>query len=117
MDLQLFAASALTVQTLTNAGLAFTTAAANVDGNYITNDGYTFLYIVNGGASPITITFAAPVNCNQGFADAHTIIIPAGETWVSGYFEKSRFNSLTGTLDWTYSAVTSVTIAAIKVTQ
>lgn len=110
------AASAITVQTVDTVGEVITFAAANVDGNYFTNDGLTYLHIKNGGASPITVTVNSLENCSYGFDHNLSITIANGAEKVIGFFSKKRFNAVDGTVGITYSAVTTVTVAAVKVT-
>lgn len=106
--------------TLTVQNIALTTSlsptfdAADVAGDEFTNNGRTFIYIKNGGASPITATVDSLVNCNQGFDHDIAITVPAGGEVLQGPFNPSRFNDgSTGRVSVTYSDITSVTVAAI----
>lgn len=108
------AASAITVQTCNLDGLETTYAAANADGNFFTNDGKTFLHVKNGDAADKTVTIDSPVDCNQGYTHDEAIVVTAGEERMIGPFPPSRFNS-SGVVNVTYTDVTSVTVAAIKV--
>lgn len=111
------AASAITVQSVTNAGAVVTTASANVDGNYFVNDGKTFLQVTNGGGSSITVTIDSPIECSQGGTHDITVTVAAGATKIIGFFDKNRFNAVTtGYVNITYSGVTTVTVAAVSLT-
>ena len=102
----------LTVQEIVQTGLNPTFEAANSDGDYFSNDGKTFLVVKNGGASPVTVTIDSKIKCNQGFDHDLTVDVPAREERWIGSFEVGRF---TGSVEATYSAVTSVTVGAFKV--
>ena len=104
----------LTVQQSLNSGLEATFSSANSGGDYFVNDGKTFIEIVNGGGSDITLTVDSPTECNQGSTHDVTVTVTAGERRHVGPFDKSRFNDDDGMVQLTYSDVTSVTIAAIK---
>lgn len=108
------AASQLTVQQVLNTGLEATFSSANADGNYFINDGKTFIEIVNSDGSDHNIVIDSPVECNQGSSHDITVTVTAGERRHIGPLSKSRFNDDNGYVNVTYSAVTSVTIAVMK---
>ena len=108
------AASVLTIQTITNAGTIITPVDANVDGNYFINTGKSFLRVVNGSASPITVTVSSPTLCNQGSTHDLSITVAAGVTKDIGPFDYTRFSSSDSYVHVTYSAVTTVTVAAVS---
>jgi hypothetical protein len=103
----------LTIQRLAQAGLKATYTTASAGGDTFSNDGNTWLHIKNGGASSITVTIDSKTPCNQGFDHDLTITILAGEDKYSPRLEQSRFNDATGKVAVSYSAATSVTVAAI----
>ncbi|MBF0406470.1 MAG: hypothetical protein HQM10_03890 [Candidatus Riflebacteria bacterium] len=107
-------ASEITVQSSGLSGLEATYEAANADGNTFTNDGKTLIHVKNGGGSDITVTVDSPVQCNQGFTHDPTVVVTAGENRFIGPFPPSRFNS-EGKGSVSYSGVTDVTVAVIKV--
>jgi hypothetical protein len=110
------AASAITVQPITKAGAVITTASANVDGNYFTNDGHSFLQVTNGGGSSINVTIDSPILCSQGGTHDEVIAVGAGVTKLIGGFDKSQFNDpITGRVNVSYSSVTTVTVAVVSV--
>ena len=104
----------LTIQTITTAGTTITPVAAEVTGNYFLNDGRTFLRVVNGSGSPITVTVDSKLACSQGFDHDLSISVGAGITKDIGPFDYTRFCT-DGYVHVTYSAVTTVTVAAVKV--
>lgn len=103
----------LTVQDIVLAGLAPTYVAAAAGGNNFINDGRTFLHVKNGGASSINVTIDSVVQCNQGFDHDITVAVPNGGERMIGPFNPDRFNNSIGRVSVTYSAVTTVTVAAL----
>lgn len=104
----------LTVQESLNSGLEATFSSAASGGDYFNNNGKTYIEIVNGGGSDITLTVDSPTECSQGETHDIDVVVTAGERRHVGPFDKSRFNDDDGRVNLTYSAVTSVTIAAIS---
>lgn len=106
----------LTVQQTDLDGTTPSYAAAAGGGDEFTNDGRTMLHVKNGGAGSITVTVNSRVNCNQGYDHDSVTTIGAGAEAMIGPFDTTRFNDpATGRASITYSGVTSVTIAAVKV--
>lgn len=109
------AATALTVQEITRSGLDPAYTAANGDGHTISNDGSrTFVHVQNGGGSPITVTLTTTITVGDddlAVADP-TVSVPAGEDRMIGPFPQSEYSS---SLTVTFSDVTSVTVAALKI--
>lgn len=106
----------LTVQTISLTGLEPTYAAAAAGGDEFPNDGRTFLHVKNTNAATRTVTINSRSNCDQGFDHDPAVVIDAttGDTMI-GPFDTARFNDpATGRVSVTYSAVTGVTVAAIK---
>jgi len=102
----------MTVQEIVQIGLIPSFEAANSDGNFFSNNGKTFLVVKNGGASPVTVTVDSKIKCDQGFDHDLPVDVPASEERWIGPFEVGRF---TGSVEATYSDVTSVTVAAFKI--
>ncbi|RJX18505.1 MAG: hypothetical protein C4570_06400 [Ammonifex sp.] len=103
----------LTVQNIALAGLTPSYAAAAAGGDNFTNDGRAFLHVKNGSASSINVTVDSAVPCNQGFDHDITVAVAAGADKMIGPFDPERFNDSTGKVNVTYSAVTTVTVAAL----
>lgn len=107
----------LTVQTISHTGLEVAPVAAAGGGDDFANDGRTMLYVVNGDASPHTVTIDSKVTCNFGSDHDVAVTVPAGESRWIGPFAPSRFNGADGLVDVSYDGVTSVTVAAVKLAQ
>lgn len=105
----------LTVEKPTTSGVASTLVAASAGGDSFANDGRVILRVQNGGASSITVTATATGQCNQGALHNATGSVSAGATNDFGPFPASQFNDGSGNVNVTYSAVTSVTVAAIRI--
>lgn len=110
--------AALTVQStgIGSNSLTPTFAAAAGGGDTFVNDGRVLFYIKNGDASPMTVTFATPLALRGGIAiDDPQTTVPATSEEVIGPFDPTVFNQAAGTgVSVTYSAVTSVTVAVIR---
>jgi len=114
--------AALTVQTFTLTGVAVTTTAAAGGGDTFTNDAtqQTFLYILNGGGGAITVTVTAQTTSinTTGYGlvtiEDRTYSVGAGEAWYIGPFDKDAWNNTSGAVEVGYSGVTTVTVAAIR---
>lgn len=111
------ARTALTIQTISQTGLNPSYVAANSagnGGNMFTNSGDTFIHVKNGGGSSINVTVDVP-GMVQGMALSDlTIAVPnAGERMI-GPFDPGLCNQADGSVYIDFSAVTSVTVAAIK---
>lgn len=83
-------------------------------GDWAVNDGRQALWVWNQSVSPITVTFAGSVLCDQGQPHAYVMTIPASTLMKSPQFSTRRFKDTDGFLQWTYSATASVTIAVVN---
>lgn len=109
------ARTTVTIQTLVNSGITPSYNAATVtDGDAFTNDGNTFIHVLNAGAEK-TLTIQTPVTVG-GIAVAEvTVTIPATTgTKLIGPFETTIFNQSDGRVYLDWSAVTGVTFAVVK---
>jgi hypothetical protein len=99
----------------TAAGTTFAYAAASGGGDSIavgTTAGRKVVFFVkNGDASSITVTLAGAVNCSLGSTHNVVITVP-GTTEKEIVVPAHTINQTTGNVAVTYSAVTSVTVAA-----
>jgi len=107
----------LTKQTITRTGLGPTYAAAAGGGDKFAPGDDTFLHVKNASGAPITVTVVTPGSVEgQAIADL-TVSVPAttGDRMI-GPFPLALFaNSADSNLaSITYSGVTSLTIAAVK---
>ena len=111
------AASEITVQSMTSAGLEVTYGAANADGNFFTNNGRTWLRVKNADTKNHAVLIDSPGACDQGFYHDVTVQVPAHTGSIdSGPFISSRFTDTLGNVNITYiasvgSSTGTVTIA------
>lgn len=107
---------ALTVQSVVRTGLEPAYTAAVGDGHSVLNDGrLTFVHVVNGSGSEVTITIPTPGSVDGLAVADRTVAVPAGEERMIGPFPTATYNQADGTVHVDYSATTSVTVGAFKV--
>lgn len=107
--------AALTTQSPLVTGVAIAYVAAGAGGDTISpSDGKTFIHVKNGGGSSITVTVTAVGQCSQGFLHDAVVVIAAGLDRAIGPFDSNRFTNISSQVAVGYSAVTSVTVAAIR---
>lgn len=114
--------SALALQTIAQAGLtpAFVAAAAGGDSFPNNIDERTFLVVKNAGGSPVTVTINPQITQAKvsGLGtlpvQAVQVSVPAtnGEKWIGPF--PAGFSDAGGNVSVGYSAVTSVTVAAVR---
>lgn len=104
----------LTVLEATTAGVAFTTASAAGGGDAFPNTGSEVLYVNNGGGAPINVTLdVTGVVGRSGEAGTDRVVAVAnGAAKFIGPFDPAAFG---GTVTITYSGVTTVTVAVLRV--
>lgn len=103
----------LTVQQVGQSGLAPVYVAAAAGGDQFANNGKTYFHVKNASASAITVTVDSIAPCSQGFDHNLSVSVPAGGERIIGSFEPARFNNDTSLVSVTYSAVSTVTVAAV----
>ncbi len=86
-------------------------AAAGAGGDTFSNDGRTYLYVVNDGLASITVTIDSPRACSYGFSHDVSFSVPASSRRQAGPFNPSRFGTVVSVA---YSGVSSVTVAAVS---
>ena len=106
----------LTVQAMSIDGIAPTYATAASGGDTFANNGKTFLHVKNGGGSSINVTLASQVDSPPaGTAASNKVIaVAAGGEKMIGPLPEYGYNDSGGLVHVSYSAVTSVTVAAIR---
>lgn len=104
----------LNVQSITQAGVSPTFSAAGAAGDSFANTEKTYFHVKNGGGSSITVTVDSVAKCNHGFDHDLAITVPPSGEKIIGPFPAARFNDDTSKVNVTYSAVTSVTVAAFR---
>lgn len=102
----------ITVQKASLSGVTAALVAASAGGDKFVNDGDTLLHVKNGSGAGITVTVAAVSRCSHGSFHDSVSTVAAGATTVIGPFPQNRFNDVSGQVSVTYSAVTTVTVAA-----
>lgn len=103
-------------ETVQITGTAPTYFAADVAGDKITNPGEsTVLHVKNGSAGAITCTVVTPGTVAGLAVDDQVVSVPAGGERFIGPLTRPHFVNSDGQVDLTWSAVASVTFAAIKV--
>jgi hypothetical protein len=108
----------LSVQIPSQAGSQVTFQAAAGGGDEFPNSGYVRLVIKNDDASSKTVTVVGGGRDNYGLQGTflnQTIVVPAGQMHIAGPFVKNRYDDVDGFVQLTYSAVTSLSVAAIAV--
>jgi hypothetical protein len=104
--------TAITPQQVTSAGLTVATEPANVDGNSIPAG--TILEVGNASAGSINVTAVTPGTVDGDLALPNRVVaVAAGATVLIGRLGPVYHQS-DGTIHVNYSAVTSVTVAAIR---
>jgi hypothetical protein len=71
--------------------------------------------VQNGSADEITVTLNSALPCNYGFDHDETVAVPAAGERIIGPFPKERWNDASGRTNVSYSAVATVTVAALRV--
>ena len=112
----------LTIQNVVEAGLAATYANASSGGDAVLNtNGDVVLHVKNDDVASKTVTVTAQRTSQNvpDFGDMSKsniqVSIPASEDRFIGPFPKGAYNDGAAKVQITYSAVTSVTIAALRV--
>ena len=112
----------LTVEDIVEAGLNATYNAADVAGDAaLNNNGDVMLHVKNADASSTTVTIAAQKasTSKDGFgtvSKANAVVaVPASGDRFIGPFPREAFNDAANKLVISYSSVTALTIAVLKV--
>ncbi len=104
----------LTIQnTLIKGTGDLTFVSANAGGDDMPNDGRTHLVFVNGSGGDITVTFVTTKTEGGLTIEDPAFVVGAGETAITSKFAANVYNNV-GVLSWTYSDVTSLTVAAFR---
>lgn len=105
----------LTVQNSSIDGLSATYDSADVAGDSFLNDGQVVLHVKNGDTSSHTVTLNVQKAIEYGTLTDPTVTVAAGDDEFIGPFDREWFNDSDKLVQVDYDAVTSVTVAAIKV--
>lgn len=107
--------TALAVQTVKPEGVIPAYTAANADGHAIANRGRMCLHVKNGGGSAIDVTLVTGATVGGRAVADDVVSVAAGAEKLIGPFSESVYNQSGGVMHVDFSAVTTVTVAAIVV--
>ena len=110
----------LTQQLIKRAGITPTYAAASVGGDRFAPGADVFLHVKNAGGSPVTVTIAVTEKVQGDIVVSNVAVtVNNGSEKMIGPFPLREFLATDGSglCDVTYSAVTSLTIAAVQIAQ
>lgn len=105
----------LTVQEAAQAGVALTLNSAAAGGDEFSNDGRTIIIAENGDGSSTTITVTSEATLAGLAVSDLEVAVAAGATKAIGPFPVNVFNDSDGNVNLSYSSVTSLTVAVLKV--
>lgn len=104
----------LSVQNISRSGMTLSTGAAAGGGDEFPNDGRTFIYVNNGGGGSITVTTVTQQTVDGKAVADDSISVPNAQARYIGPFPPSIYNDVNDRVQVTYSGVTSVTVAAVR---
>jgi hypothetical protein len=107
---------ALTPDVLTEAGAAPNYNGGLAIGNTYTirNNGKTILYVKNAGAAPCTVTINAAKTVGSHALAAETVTIANGAEKAIGPFAHDVYDDINHDVSFTFSNITSVTVAVLQ---
>lgn len=107
----------LTPQAISRSGLTPSYSAATSGGDKVqVTGGSVFLHVKNGGGASINVTVTAQNNTYRGRTLPDNIVaVPASGERMIGPFDPQIDTDLNGQASLVYSAVTTVTVAAIRI--
>jgi hypothetical protein len=106
--------SAYTTQVIDRNGHTPTYAAAALTGDTFSAGPSTYLHVKNGSGSSVTVTVTTPGQFNGLTVGPYTMAVPATSEKLFGPFPPGVFTADGSTVDVAYSAVTTVTVAALQ---
>lgn len=111
------ARTTLTVNTVDADGLVDTLASANADGHSIVLDrnAATWLEVLNGSGSSITVTIQTPKTVGGLAVADRTITVTAGQRQKISLENRDLYLQSDSTVYVDFSAVTTVTVGAFKI--
>lgn len=110
------ARTALSVQNVSVAGLTLAASAANVDGHTVPAGDCDFIIVINGSGGSINVTIPTPGTIDGEPIADRVVAVAAGASKIIGRFRSRVFAQTDGTIHIDFSAVTTVTVAAFKLT-
>lgn len=107
--------AAISTQQIGIGGITPTYAAATAGGDTFSPEGRTFLHVKNGGGASITVTITAVGSGPGGNPVSNRVVsVTNAQERMIGPFDPAGFADANGNGAIAYSAVTSVTIAALR---
>lgn len=111
----------LTTQVINRAGAVVTPVSAAGGGDAMSCGSNMMLEVVNGGGSPITVTLTVPSSRtwepNVAITSPQISVTNGTTKWIGPVDSATFQDPTTGLCTITYSAVTSVTVAAVQLAQ
>lgn len=111
----------LVAQVVNRAGAVVTPVAATGGGDAMPCGQGMMLEVVNGGGSPITVTLNIPAartyEPNVAITSPAVSVVNGTTKWFGPIDAQTFMDPTTGLCSITYSAVTSVTVAAVQLAQ
>jgi hypothetical protein len=108
--------AALSYQRIKVSGLDVVHAAADAAGDLVPGSDRGFVIVTNGSAGAITVTVKVPGTTEFGLPEPDvTINVPANDVGFIGPMSRNLVNADVNGVELTYSAVASVTVAAVVV--
>lgn len=106
----------LAEQTITQAGIRATFAAADAAGDRTAQQPGTVLHVKNASAASINVTVVTPGVVGGDLAVPDRVIaVPVGEPGTEIDLTRDEYRHPDGTVRWTYSAVATVTVAVKRI--
>jgi len=110
-------AATLTVTTIGRAGADLTSVAVAADAaktDKFLNNGTQFFYVNNAGATiTLTLVYGAGGTIDGQVLPNRTITVTGGHSVLVGPFPPGLYNDANGYMVFTYSSITSVTVAPV----
>jgi len=105
----------IAAQTVDRAGLNPTFSNCAGGGDKFVNTGTEFLYLKNGDVASKTLSMVIQSTPDGQTVAAKQVVVPAGEFRIIGPFPP-MYNDTQSKVNLTYSAVTSLQVAVMKLT-
>ena len=111
----------ITAQKITQAGLIPVYAASAAAGDKVLNTGIEYFHVKNASSASVTSTVTPVITTvvdpllGTLVKETATLVLAAGKEGFLGPFETEAFNSTLGTIEIEYTAVASITVAALYI--
>lgn len=103
----------LAPQVISQTGGAITPVAAAAGGDEVAWDARAFLWVKNASAGPVTVTMVVPGSQYGQPRPDVPVVVPANSDRFIGPLVRDLAEPADGRVDFTYSAVASVSVAAV----